>query len=55
MAGTNLLTHGFINNGAHQDDVVVDSHFKALIDHLVSNGQNLKGFYQNMGQRGMQL
>ena len=49
---TNLLMHEFVNNSTHPDYVVVEPHFRELVDHLMNNGQDLKGFYQHMVWRG---
>ena len=48
---TNQLIHEFVNNGAHPDTVVTNGDFRALIDHLIEHGQDLKGHYKHMGQR----
>ena len=50
---TNLLTYELINDGAHPDTLVTDPDFRALTDHLMNNGQDLKGFYQHMGWWGV--
>ena len=50
-AETNQLIHEFVNNGAHPDTVVTDDDFRKLINHLIEHGQDLKGYYQHMGQR----
>ena len=48
---TNQLIHEFVNDGAHPDRVATDPDFRALIDHLINFGHDLKGRYKHMGEQ----